>query len=639
MSTQVQVIIEAILKDEGFKAAIKSVDGIDKSLRKTEQRLGTFEASAKRVGQAMSGAFAVGAIGAFAQNAIIEFAKIERGFNALGMVLDNIGIGGVENLQKAKDALYDLAHDGGDQVADTLPVLQKFVGITKDLNAAMEATRLASSIAESGILDVRGASEAVANIMQGRATEAAKSLGIELVNLNGEVKTNKELLQEVIGNYGTLGDKLEDTTDKLSEIQARWNEFKHTVAGFFVDAVLPVVDGIDKIGSSVVAMIVRVGQAAARALVGDFAGAEAAYKRYMERIDEIWGKGGEDAQTEFWNRAWAQQRLLEQADRKDQEKRRQEEVKAEAQHADEIAKAKVDAQKRMWAELDAVVKQIRAQQEAEFKALEEEIEKLASKADQDAEARERLAKDVARSVLRTAEEVAETEEERRAAELEMMEFDYQERIRYAQAIGADTTAITAEYEKRKFAIQRHWAQADIDMERARAAQKMAINVQAAQIAIGALQTLFGENKALSVASAIISTWEGANKALAMGPVGIPLAAAIVAAGLANVAKIISTDPGGDMTKGQGFDNPRNDRMAYLGGRRWADDFVREVGGGLRDGLASASPVSNAVTNNTTFGGASITIAPNAQVIDDRAARWLHRKLQVAARRDQGRFIR
>jgi hypothetical protein len=55
---------------------------------------------------------------------------------------------------------------------------------------------------------------------------------------------------------------------------------------------------------------------------------------------------------------------------------------------------------------------------------------------------------------------------------------------------------------------------------------------------------FEINKAASIASATISTFEGANKALALGPIiGPPLAALIVAAGLANVAMIAGTQFG------------------------------------------------------------------------------------------------
>ena len=63
---------------------------------------------------------------------------------------------------------------------------------------------------------------------------------------------------------------------------------------------------------------------------------------------------------------------------------------------------------------------------------------------------------------------------------------------------------------------------------------------------GALSSLAGENKQLAVASAIIDTFAGANKALREGagtPLGFIQAAAIIAAGLANVRKILDTDVG------------------------------------------------------------------------------------------------
>ena len=61
---------------------------------------------------------------------------------------------------------------------------------------------------------------------------------------------------------------------------------------------------------------------------------------------------------------------------------------------------------------------------------------------------------------------------------------------------------------------------------------------------GALSSLAGDNKALAVASAIIDTYVGANKAYAQGgAVGFISAAAVVAAGLANVRKIMEQDVG------------------------------------------------------------------------------------------------
>lgn len=58
------------------------------------------------------------------------------------------------------------------------------------------------------------------------------------------------------------------------------------------------------------------------------------------------------------------------------------------------------------------------------------------------------------------------------------------------------------------------------------------------------KTMFEINKQASVANAIISTHEGMNEALKLGPLGIPLEAIIATAGFFNVAAIESTSFGG-----------------------------------------------------------------------------------------------
>ena len=69
-------------------------------------------------------------------------------------------------------------------------------------------------------------------------------------------------------------------------------------------------------------------------------------------------------------------------------------------------------------------------------------------------------------------------------------------------------------------------------------------IQAYSDLAGALSSLAGENKALAVAQATIDTYAGATKAFAQGGVtGFVTGAAIVAAGLANVRKILSVDVG------------------------------------------------------------------------------------------------
>ena len=108
---------------------------------------------------------------------------------------------------------------------------------------------------------------------------------------------------------------------------------------------------------------------------------------------------------------------------------------------------------------------------------------------------------------------------------------------------------------------------------------------AASATVGAAIAVFGESKALASADAAISTWAGAARALKdwPAPYSYVIAAATIAAGLARVAQINSTQP--DTTRGAGFDVPMYDAAAVAGGRRWALDMVGSFSSGARAGWA------------------------------------------------------
>ena len=117
-------------------------------------------------------------------------------------------------------------------------------------------------------------------------------------------------------------------------------------------------------------------------------------------------------------------------------------------------------------------------------------------------------------------------------ELAELKSAYEEKKRLAVKSGLDTTAITKTYEKQKSAL----VQANVNEQ-----------LEAFSGLAGALSALAGDNKALAIASAVIDTYVGANKAFAQGGVaGFATGAAVIAAGLNNVRTILSTDvPGGE----------------------------------------------------------------------------------------------
>lgn len=123
----------------------------------------------------------------------------------------------------------------------------------------------------------------------------------------------------------------------------------------------------------------------------------------------------------------------------------------------------------------------------------------------------------------------------------------QEALNEKKAVQAQITGFESEQLTNNIALNKEQKQVALD------------NAEAQQAAYselaGALSSLFGDNKELAVAGAIIDTYSGATKALAAGaatpPLGYIQAAAIIAAGLANVRKIMSTDAGSGGSGGGG----------------------------------------------------------------------------------------
>ena len=131
-------------------------------------------------------------------------------------------------------------------------------------------------------------------------------------------------------------------------------------------------------------------------------------------------------------------------------------------------------------------------------------------------------------------ELLETQNEVRAEglsglqrELEELRSAYELKKEMARKSGMDTTAIEKEFNKQKSLL----IQENVNSQ-----------LEAFSGLAGALSSLAGENKALAIASAVIDTYVGANKAFAQGGVaGFATGAAVIAAGLNNVRTIMQTD--------------------------------------------------------------------------------------------------
>lgn len=119
---------------------------------------------------------------------------------------------------------------------------------------------------------------------------------------------------------------------------------------------------------------------------------------------------------------------------------------------------------------------------------------------------------------------------------------YQEAVNQKLLLEAQYTADTNALKKDQTAFEKEQADKKKEIDKALFESRVAVATQA----LSALSGLVGENaefgKAIAVSQAIIDTYAGATKALAQGgTLGFVGAASVVAAGLANVSKILSTD--------------------------------------------------------------------------------------------------
>jgi hypothetical protein len=166
-----------------------------------------------------------------------------------------------------------------------------------------------------------------------------------------------------------------------------------------------------------------------------------------------------------------------------------------------------------------------------------------------------------------------------AFELEMAELQaaYDLKIDLARRAGEETTAIEKEFNQKR---------------RQLAAENTATMLEAYSALAGGLAALAGDNKELAIAQAIIDTYAGATKALSLGPAGFIQAAAIIAAGFANVRKIMETDIPGDSGGGGGGIPGGGQEIApqMMGG-------TFDLTGGLKPEPVQAYVVSDDITNN------------------------------------------
>ena len=237
------------------------------------------------------------------------------------------------------------------------------------------------------------------------------------------------------------------------------------------------------------------------------------------------------------------QQIIEQKDREAELQRqiRDDETKTFAERIkanQELKTILEDQEKAMLANAQALVDAAQAQKdknasdENKIALLQAETEKEAVLAQITGFKSEQLTNQVAleKELLEAKNEVLASSLSGIELELAELEASYKLKLDMARKAGIETTALEKQFAKQKSDIVREQTNSQLEAF--------------SQLA-GSLGSLAGESKELAIAQAIIDTYLGANKAFAQGgTVGFITGAAVIAAGLANVKKIMEQDVGG-----------------------------------------------------------------------------------------------
>lgn len=281
----------------------------------------------------------------------------------------------------------------------------------------------------------------------------------------------------------------------------------------------------------------------------------------------------------------------------------QENLDAEAQleaQVFQIQRSNFSERKRMKSEEQALVREASALQKAADKEEQDAIKKIAD-----------LRKSISQELM-TAQEL----------EVEKSREKYDKLIQQAKENNIDTVALEKKKADELAKINKKFTDVTLKNKENEELSKRKL----ADDTLAGIKTAFGEEsaagKAASAIQATINTYEGISAALSYGPIGIPLAAVVAAAGFQNVASIMSTPPpelamggviGGygtgtsdsvnaKLSKGEAVINARSTRMfkpllsainEQGGGRAFSDT---EGTGGMTAGVVKAFVVADDMTN-------------------------------------------
>lgn len=580
---KLRAVIESILQAKGFNE-------LDAALVRTKTHAGVLKKSADDLGYSFStlktaflGVAGATAVVELLRSSYVDFARTERQFNAIAGQLRAMGDESGLMARQVRDFINAVSEQTGILDDDLIPAYNRLLLGTKDVKAAQELLQIASRFAANGFGTVEANAERLTVAIQRGTVRSLAEFGVVTDDLVGKQDALSIALDRVREKANTLNPSLNDAQDRLNRLARAWDTVKDSI-GFVIDKLLQFEPSVRRAMAALELLSGSSEVKLSKTLQLESAKRIALHREEQEKAISSANKSGEEraAATKRWSDQIARE-LSRAIDREESD-----ETSANRRKLDAIKQAGED-------DLRIQHDQIEARLELAQSGGQEEL-------------RDRM-------LLLANELRAETANERLTAE---------QKLRILETYRLRADGILDRWVNDNFRAndrivkdEKKTAAARIVIEKAVTKTKTEFYEEAAAQSLSILSSLFGKNKALAFNEAGINTALAATRAYRdyPYPANIIVMALTIAAGVAQQYKIATAD--------QGFDDPRSDMEARLGGRRWAKDMVREFSGGasagwaegLRSGRASIvnnsssstfSPVNNTTVNISGFVGSGRT---------------------------------
>lgn len=688
-----EILLRSLLDPKGFDdlkarlaaatADVKEHADADKDASDRSKEFGDSlskmgEQMAEAAGEILAGKEALG----FFKESIGEAIQAQKELTQFAAANEALGKATAGEREENEKWLQSMEVSSGFTKSELVPAYMKLVGATGDVTKAQALSQIAAGAAAQGFGDLGENATMLARFLLNPdgPVRGTSALAIQIKEMQKAGVPAAEVMKTLSTRFADAGANVNTAAMQVARGKVEWSEFKESVGSLALSLVQYLKPALELAGMAITAIIVG-----AQKLAGYLGVLGGSFYGFFRAVGEAMSGHFDVAKAYFKGTIAEIKDGLKQVNA-DADKTAEKLTSAFNMSSTGILNtSKVTAAgiaaitknvKAQAESLDQVLKRVEMQAKLSGQGQEDELKKLIDglnkvKATYKLSADERLKIDVlikeSMTKLNDLEvaEIARTDKVRDASEKKRLASEqqiwtkklqaqekalkttskndvdyYQKLIALYQADLADYT-LTAE-EKEKVAEKLQAAQAELDAKTAKANADM--NNEIMNNAITTLGNAFGLGKEISIANAIINTYEGATKALAQGGIlGEVMAAIVIATGLAQIATIESTTPasGGSFSAlsssgSVGFDDPSNDFAAYVGGQRWARDMTDKFTAGATSGFASqmvSQDNRKTYNNNTTNQGARVNQNVHVSGLMDSGDRVMMnrfvRKLQVA----------